>query len=117
MGLAGELRCWQDKRQVVGLISRRTEFDSRASYMEADLSEAKQTLLRALESIEEAEREMDAEVQFLCVTYEMHRRTDQGNIAHSGGWNHSDAPDWVIAAMLRRAADAIERQDPIDEKE
>lgn len=85
--------------------------------LDADLSEAKQTLLRALESIEEAEEEMDAEVQFLCVTYEMHRRTEQGNIAHSGGWNHSDAPEWVIAAMLRRTADAIEAAPAVDEDE
>lgn len=82
---------------------------------EPALSEAKQTLLRALESIEEAEQDMDAEVSFLAVTYEMHRRTDEGNIMHSGGWNHSDAPDWVIAAMLRRTADAIECQPCIDE--
>lgn len=47
----------------------------------------------------------------------MHRTTDQGNIAHSGGWNHSNAPDWVIAAMLRRTADAIEQQEPLETDE
>lgn len=83
--------------------------------MDPALPQAKQTLLQALESIEEAEQEMDAEVSFLAVVYEMHRTTDKGNIAHNGGWNHSDAPDWVIAAMLRRTADFIEKQEPIEE--
>lgn len=81
------------------------------------LSEGKQTLLRALESIEEAEQDMDAEVSFLAVVYEIHSRTEKGNIAHSGGWNHSDAPDWVISAMLRRTADAIDNSPYLDEDE
>lgn len=85
--------------------------------MNTDLPAAKQTLLRALEHIEETEQELGAEVQFLAVVYEMHRTTEKGNIAHSGGWNHSDAPDWVIAAMLRRTADAIEAQEPVEEDE
>lgn len=100
----------------VGLITRRDQFESGVRYMENDaLPEAKQTLLRALEQIEEAEKEMGAGISFLCVTYELYRTTEEGNIAHSGGWNHSDAPDWVIAAMLRRTADAIEAQPCVDE--
>ena len=83
---------------------------------EPTLSEAKSTLLRALGAIEETEQDMNAEVKFLAVVYEMHRTTEEGHIAHSGGWNHSDAPDWVIAAMLRRTANFIERQEPIEEE-
>lgn len=70
-------------------------------------SEAKQVLLRALESIEEAESELDTEVNHVCVVYTIYR-DKEGNVFDSGGWNHSNAPAWLIGAMLRHAANAIE---------
>lgn len=72
------------------------------------LSEAKQTLLRALEAIEETEAELDAEVRHVCVVYSVYRRDEDGRIHESGGWNMSTDPAWLIAAMLRRGADAVE---------
>lgn len=72
------------------------------------LSEAKQTLLRALEAIEETEAELDAEVKHVCVVYSVYTRDDEGKIHESGGWNMSNDPAWLIAAMLRRGADAVE---------
>jgi len=84
---------------------------------EAALSEAKHTLLAALDSIEEIEAEMGAEISYVAVVYEVFDKTEEGNIAHSGGWNHSTAPDWVIATMLRRCADRIEEQPCVEEDE
>jgi hypothetical protein len=72
------------------------------------LSEAKQTLLRALESIEEIESEMDATVQHVVVVYSVYKEDEDGQINESGGWNHSKAPAWLIATLLRRGAESIE---------
>lgn len=72
------------------------------------LSDAKQTLLAALESIEEIEQEMDAEVRHVAVVYSVYRRDEDGSIHESGGWNHSSQPAWITSAMLRRGADAID---------
>lgn len=74
------------------------------------LSDAKSTLLRALEAIEESEAEVGAEVRHVCVVYSVCTRDDDGKIHESGGWNMSSDPAWLIAAMLRRGADAIEEQ-------
>jgi hypothetical protein len=71
------------------------------------LSEAKQVLLSALDSINEIEKEMDAEVRHVAVVYSVYKEED-GAIHDNGGWNHSSAPAWLIGAMLRRGADAIE---------
>jgi hypothetical protein len=72
------------------------------------LSDAKQVLLRALESIGEIEDEMGAEVRHVAVVYSVYRKDDDGTINEQGGWNHSDDPDWLIAAMLRKGADSVE---------
>lgn len=73
-----------------------------------ELSDAKQSLLRALESIETVEQDMGGEVRHLCVVYSVVKRDEEGNIHEEGGWNHSEDPDWLVAAMLRRAATYIE---------
>lgn len=72
------------------------------------LSEAKYVLLSALESIGEIEEEMDAEVRHVAVVYSVHKKDEDGCIREQGGWNHSSDPDWLIGAMLRRGADAVE---------
>lgn len=72
------------------------------------LSEAKQVLLSALDSIGEIEEEMDAEVRHVAVVYSVYKRDDEGLICEQGGWNHTSDPDWLIGAMLRRGADAVE---------
>lgn len=72
------------------------------------LSEAKQTLLRALESIEEIEAEMDCRVAHVAVIYSIYKEDEEHTIHDKGGWNHSSAPAWLISALLRQAADQIE---------
>lgn len=72
------------------------------------LSEAKQTLLRALECIEDIESEMDATVQHVAVVYSVYKEDDDGRIHENGGWSHSKAPAWLIATLLRRGADSVE---------
>ncbi len=72
------------------------------------LSEAKQVLLSALDSINEIEQEMDAEVKHVAVVYSVYKQDEDGSIYDKGGWNHSSEPAWLIGAMLRRGADAIE---------
>lgn len=82
------------------------------------LSEAKQVLLRALDSITEIEQEMDAEVRHVAVVYSVYREEEGGGIHEQGGWNHSSDPAWLIGAMLRRGADAVEGSpEPADDGE
>lgn len=82
------------------------------------LSEAKQVLLSALDSINEIEQEMDAEVRHLAVVYSVYKQDEDGLIADNGGWNHSSEPAWLIGALLRRGADAIEdATEPAEEDE
>ena len=76
--------------------------------MAEPLSEAKQTLLRALESIEEIETEMGCDVAHVAVVYSVYKQDEDQQIHDQGGWNHSTAPAWLIGAMLRRAAESIE---------
>lgn len=71
------------------------------------LSDAKQTLLRALDSITELEEEMGVPVAHVAVTYAIFKDED-GVIHDKSGWNHSTGPAWLIAAMLRQATDSIE---------
>jgi len=75
---------------------------------ETALSDAKQVLLNALDSINEIEEEMDAEVRHVAVVYSVYRKDDEGQIHEQGGWNHSSDPAWLIGAMLRRGAEAVE---------
>lgn len=75
--------------------------------MTEPLSEAKQTLLRALDCIEEIERDTGAEVRHIAVVYAVWKDED-GTIHDHSGWSHSTAPAWLIASLLRNGADAIE---------
>lgn len=60
--------------------------------MSEPLSDAKQTLLAALDSIGEIEEELDAEVRHVAVVYSVYKREEDGSIHESGGWNHSSDP-------------------------
>lgn len=71
-------------------------------------SDAKQTLLRALEAIEDTEREMDANVRFLAVVYAVDSADDSGDIHGTLGYQHSSDPNWVIAALLKKGAELVE---------
>lgn len=81
---------------------------SAATSPNGDLSDAKQTLLRALEQIEEIEGEIGGQVWALAVAYSVTRVHDDGTVEESGGWSSTSEPAWVTAALLRRAADSVE---------
>ncbi len=75
-------------------------------------SDARQAILNALDSLDELEADMGAKVQHLAVVYSVTKKdTDSDGETHtceSGGWNHTTDPDWLIAALLRKCATAIE---------
>jgi hypothetical protein len=71
------------------------------------VAKAKDTLLRALEKLEEAESELEAEPDRvdLIVIYSIGH--DTGDAWESvDGWAATAGPKWMHAAMLYRAADA-----------
>lgn len=76
---------------------------------ETATSDARATLLRALEQIEAAEQDLEgtAERCDLCVVYSIGRTTDDQGAWHEvGGWASTSGPTWMHTALLRRAADA-----------
>lgn len=71
------------------------------------LEEARATLLRALEQLDNAEAELGGAIERcdLVVVYALGRREEDG--WHDvGGWASTGGPKWLHAALLRRAADA-----------
>lgn len=72
-------------------------------------AKAKDTLLRALDQLEQAEQDLGAEPERvdLVVIYSI-GYDDSGDGAYHevGGWASTSGPKWLHAAMLRRAADA-----------
>jgi hypothetical protein len=83
--------------------------------------DARTTLLRALEQLDDAESDLGAnsEVVHLCVVYSAGRAMDDGGFHEVGGWVNTTGPLWLHAAMLRRAADALDvgaRDDDEDEE-
>lgn len=73
-----------------------------------NLTQTQDVISRAIDSISEVEQDVGATVDHIAIVYSCSRSDGNGNIIHSGGWNHSDSPDWIIATMLRRAANSIE---------
>lgn len=71
-------------------------------------SDARQTLLRALDQIDEIESEMGGNVWALCVVYSVTRVHDDGFVEENGGWSATSEPAWVTGALLRRAAESVE---------
>lgn len=77
------------------------------------LADAKATLLRALEQIEQAEGDLEnpPTAAFLNVTYSIGVSTEDNGAWHEvGGWVNTGDPLWLHAAMLRRCADALDDQ-------
>lgn len=73
--------------------------------------DARATLLRALEQLDEAEGDLsgDFDALHLCVIYSGGRDPEKDGGWHEiGGWVKSAGPLWLHAAMLRRAADALD---------
>lgn len=77
--------------------------------MATPIEDAKATLLRALEQLENAKEELEGEPERcdLVVIYAIGRRgpDDWHDIA---GWSSTPGPKWIHAALLRRAAEAQE---------
>jgi hypothetical protein len=71
-------------------------------------SDARQTLLRALDQIDEIEEEMGGKVWALCVCYSVTKIHQDGSVEENGGWSATSEPAFVTAAMLRRAARHVE---------
>jgi len=72
---------------------------------------AKATLLRALEQLDDAETDLGAECDSIhvCVVYSAGRQQDGDGSWHEvGGWVNTSGPLWLHAAMLRRTADALD---------
>ena len=72
------------------------------------VDEAKNTLLLALEQLEKAEQDLQAEPERvdLVVIYSVGGNGDDGAWYEVGGWSSTAGPKWLHVAMLRRAADA-----------
>ena len=73
-------------------------------------ADARATLLRALEQIEEAERDLGdgGEVRYLCVVYSATKDLGDDGTHEVGGWVNTSEPLWLHAAMLRRCADSLD---------
>jgi len=72
---------------------------------------AKDTLLRALDELEEAEATLDDEPDRvdLAVVYSIGRDAAGGGAWHEvGGWASTAGPKWLHAALLRRAAESFD---------
>jgi hypothetical protein len=67
---------------------------------------AKATLLRALQSIEDSERELgpETQVRHLAVVFSVVGPGPEGAIEEHIGWESTEDPEWLTAALLRRAA-------------
>jgi hypothetical protein len=78
-------------------------------------AEAKDALLRALDQLEQAEADLDGPVDRvdLVVIYSVGRRApgDAGAWHEVRGWSSTAGPKWLHAALLQRAADALDDAD------
>lgn len=73
------------------------------------MDDARATLLRALDELENAAGDLDGELDRadVVVIYSFGRRAHDDNAwLEVGGWASTAGPKWLHAAMLRRAADA-----------
>lgn len=74
------------------------------------MADAKASLLRALEQLDAAERDLDggeADSVDLVIVYSIGRDLDdEGGWHEIGGWVSTSGPKWMHAAMLRHAARA-----------
>ena len=73
------------------------------------VQKAKDTLLRTLDELEEAEATLDAPPDRvdLVVVYSIGREAEDG-WHEVGGWASTAGPKWLHAAMMRRAAESFD---------
>lgn len=74
------------------------------------IDEARDALLRALDSLNDAETILDGEPERvdLVVIYSVGRNARDGEWHDVGGWSSTPGAKWTHAALLRRAADALD---------
>jgi hypothetical protein len=83
--------------------------------MSESVAKAKDTLLRALEQLEQAEQDLSAEPERvdLIVVYSIgHDNVGNGAWHEVGGWASTAGPKWLHAAMLDRASRAFKDDEP-----
>lgn len=73
------------------------------------VQKAKDTLLRALDQLEQAEQTLESgpERVDLIVVYSIGRETEE-SWHEVGGWAGTSGPKWMHAAMMRRAANSFD---------
>lgn len=73
------------------------------------IDEARATLLRTLEALEQAEVDLDGapERVDVVVVYALGRPGEE-EWHEVAGWSSTPGPKWAAAALMRRAADAYE---------
>jgi hypothetical protein len=76
------------------------------------MSDARETLVRAMDAIAAAEQRLGdgSEFPYVGVVYYGVRKGDDGQNTEVGGWVHSDQPSWVVSALFERAAAALSEQ-------
>jgi hypothetical protein len=76
------------------------------------IDQARAALMRALEQLDLAERDLEGEAERcdLVIVYSVGRReaADDGDWHEVAGWSSTPGPKWLHAALLRRAAEAHE---------
>jgi hypothetical protein len=75
------------------------------------IDQARAALMRALEQLDLAERDLEDEAERcdLVIVYSVGRREEGNGDWHEvAGWSSTPGPKWLHAALLRRAADAHE---------
>jgi hypothetical protein len=80
------------------------------------IQRAKDTLLRALDQLDEAETDLGGLPEYveLVVVYSIGLVQGEDGAFHEvGGWSATPGPHWSQAAMLRRAATAFEADNPV----
>lgn len=74
------------------------------------VAKAKDTLLRALDQLEQAESDLDGAVDRvdLVVVYSIGTDLGDGGWHEVGGWSTTAGPKWLHAALMRRAAESFD---------
>jgi hypothetical protein len=87
--------------------------------MTEPLADAKATLLRALDQLDQAHTDLTAPPQRadLIVVYSIGAGDGTGAWTEVDGWASTGGPTWLQAALLRRAADQLDDREPVPEDE
>lgn len=74
------------------------------------LSAGKQTLLRALDQINEIEQDDHGQVKHLVVTYAVQHKPEDEATYTTVGWASTDDPSFIVAALLKETALLVDGQ-------